>query len=312
MTAPGSDGQRARPVVLITGASSGLGLALARRLLAARTYRLVLTARSASLPRFAELGIIEQDGVWLRPLDVTRADERRAVVLEIEHGLGGVDVLVNNAGVAYRGVVEHFTEQSEHDQMDVNFHAPLDLIRRVLPSMQRKRAGRIINVSSVGGMMAMPTMALYSASKFALEGAIEGLWYEVRPFNVKVSLIEPGFIRSESFLNTRYTTASHRSLARPDEPYHGYYLHMSRMIAFLMRAGLNTPDDVAATICKTMRQEDPPLRVLATYDAHLFAWLRRLLPRRLYHYVLDWALWHIWAWNVPAGARLKEGLEHPS
>jgi hypothetical protein len=75
------------------------------------------------------------------------------------------------------------------------------LIRLVLPGMRQKGAGRIISVSSVSGMMAMPTMGTYSASKFALEGATEALWYEVRPWNIQVSLVEPGFVRSHSFRN---------------------------------------------------------------------------------------------------------------
>ena len=92
----------------------------------------------------------------------------------------------------YRAVLEHVSDAERVAQMDVNYLAPMDLIRLVLPRMREKHAGRILNVSSVGGMMAMPTMAVYSASKFALEGATEALYYEVRPWNIRVSLIQPG------------------------------------------------------------------------------------------------------------------------
>ncbi len=105
--------------------------------------------------------------------------------------LGGVDVLINNAGVAYRSVVEHVSERERLQQMGINFRAPMELTRLVLPYMRSRRAGRIINVSSMGGMMAMPTMAVYSASKFALEGATESLYYEVKPWGEDYGASKP-------------------------------------------------------------------------------------------------------------------------
>src|SRR5690606_2444621 len=132
----------------------------------------------------------------------------------------------NNAGLAYRAVVEHVNETERRAQLDVNFRAPMELIRLVLPHMRARRAGRILNISSVGGMMAMPTMGIYSASKFALEGMTEALWYEVRPWNIKVSLVQPGFIRSRSFERTRYTDLSEPASRQVDDPYFTHYQHM--------------------------------------------------------------------------------------
>jgi short-subunit dehydrogenase len=119
-------------VVLVTGASTGLGLALARRLLNTE-YRLNLTARSSSVPRFAAAGILPNERIWIRPLDVTSDAERCRVVREANESWGGVDVLVNNAGIAYRSVVEHFTEQDDLEEMQVNFIAPMALIQLALP-----------------------------------------------------------------------------------------------------------------------------------------------------------------------------------
>src|SRR4029077_15566896 len=130
--------------------------------------------------------------------------------------------------------LEHVSDDERVAQMDVNYLAPMDLIRLVLPRMRAKRAGRIINVSSVGGMMAMPTMALYSASKFALEDACESLWYEVRPWGIKVSLVEPGFIHSDSFQRTRYTPESKRAMSDERDPYHIHYKNMAGFISRLM------------------------------------------------------------------------------
>ena len=283
-------------VVLLTGASTGLGLALAKKL-AALPYRVILTARESSLPRFAREGIHESDRVWIRALDVTNSVQRIHVVQDAVERLGGVDILINNAGVAYRSVVEHARDVERHDQFEINFHGPLALARLVLPRMREKRAGRIINVSSVSGMMAMPTMSLYSASKWALEGATESLWYEVLPWNIRVTLVEPGFIRSDSFQNTRHTRRSERATSQPGDPYHNHYLSMSRLIERLMTQSASPPEHVADVILKVMHKRKPPLRVAGTRDAHYFYLLRRFLPRSLYHAVLYRKLPGVGSWG---------------
>lgn len=283
--------------MLITGASSGLGLAIAQRLMPCEDLRLILTARETSMSRFVELGLKESDRVLLRPLRVNTDAERRNVVREVDERWGGVDVLINNAGVAYRAVMEHLQTEEIDRQMEINFSAPLQLIRLVLPGMRRKRQGRIINVSSVGGIMAMPTMTPYSASKWALEGVSEALWYEMRPWNIRVSVVQPGFIRSSSFLNTRMTEASRDSLENVDDPYHSHYFYMERLIRKYMNNALATPETVARKIEQVMRARNPPLRVPATPDAYLFAMLRRIIPRPIFHRILYQALPGIRDWG---------------
>ncbi len=275
-----------RPVVLITGASRGLGMALARHLLRLDRYRLVLTARESSLGRFGEAGFSRLKDVWLLPLDVTKQLERIAVVEEVAEKWGGIDVLVNNAGIMTRAVMEHASETDHRVQFDVNFHAPMELSREVLPGMRARRWGRIINISSVGGMMAMPTMGLYSASKFALEGASEALSYEVRPWNVFVTLVQPGFINSDGFENVHYTGRSELALESDGSPYQMHYTKMSSFIARIMRRVPATPEKVAAKVAKVIESRHPSVRVAGTFDALVFSALRRLLPRDLYHEVL--------------------------
>lgn len=304
-TMPGSAGAQARgndrANVLLTGASSGLGLAIARLLIADPRYRVVLTARASSLPRFGAHGIAESERVRLRPLDVTVAAERRAVVAAAEAEWGGVDVLINNAGIAFRSVVEHVNEQERLLQMEVNFLGPMHLMRLCLPGMRARRRGRIVNVSSVAGMMAMPTMAIYSASKWALEGASEALWYEVRPWGIHVTLVEPGFIRSDSFRNTRYSREGERSAHAELGGYHEHYEQMAPFIERLMEHASSTPEKVARRIVALLRKRRPPLRLPATRDAWLFYLLRRLLPRSLYHWVLWRSLPGVRVWGGGAG-----------
>lgn len=294
---PGRLSQQAQRTVLITGASTGLGLALAQRLIAASQYRLILTARKSSLERFGALGIEPQPRVMLLPLDVNDAEQRKAAVARVDRDMGGVDVLVNNAGLAYRSVVEHVEKRESSAQMAVNFSSPMEMTRLVLPGMRAKRRGHIVNISSVGGMMAMPTMAAYSASKFALEGATEALWYEVRPWRVRVTLVEPGFINSPSFWNTRYTDLSRHSTQHREDPYHNHYQHMGRFIERTMRFTRDTPQHVARRVHRLIQRRRPPLRAQVTFDAHVFSLLRRLLPRSIYHAALYRALPGVKHWG---------------
>jgi short-subunit dehydrogenase len=284
--------------ILITGASAGIGLELARLLLESE-HRLVLTARAASLPRFAEAGIAPSERVMLLPLDVTIAEERQAAIRAVEQRWGGVDVLVNNAGLSYRAVAEHVTEFERLAQLDSNFLGPMELIRLALPHMRAQRYGRIINISSVGGMTAMPTMSIYSASKFALEGASESLWYEMRPFGVSVSLVRPGFIHSDGFRKVRFTAQGQRSLLDPGDPYHAHYANMNELIEGLMTLTFYTPLDVAETILGVIEQKNPPLWISGTLDAYAFDLLRRFLPSGLYHRLLYAGLPRIWRWGQP-------------
>jgi len=283
--------------VLVTGCASGIGLALSRELRTWRDAHVIVTARASSLGRLRDAGFEDGERLWLRALDVTRNSERRRVVSEIDEKLGGVDILINNAGLTFRSTHEHLHTDEIDEQMAVNFLGPMDLARLVLPAMRRKRAGHIVNVSSVGGMMAMPTMGVYSASKFALEGASEALWYEMRPWNVHVTLVQPGFIRSEGFQNVRLSRDAVAHLAVDGDPYRAVYESMTPFIETLMNWTLSTPETVARRVVRTLELDRPPLRVSATLDARVFYMLRRLLPRRLYHAVLYRCLPNVRRWG---------------
>jgi hypothetical protein len=159
-------------------------------------------------------------------------------------------------------------------------------------------------------MMAMPTMAAYSASKFALEGAHEALWYEVRPWNISVSLVQPGFVDSNGFQKVRYTPQSGRSQHEMAEPYHEHYVNMSPFIGRLMKASPATPESVAKVVLRTIRRKHPPLRVPATLDAMAFSFLRRVLPRATYHWLLYKLLPKVDSWG-PSTKRLPSPPPKP-
>lgn len=284
-------------VVLVTGASTGLGLALTKLLHQTGRFHVIATARRSSIERFGVAGLVECESLWIRPMDILSKLERDAVIDEANRTLNGVDVLVNNAGYCLRGVVEQVNETERLRQIDTNFRAPMALIRGVLPFMRRKRSGHIINISSVGGMMAMPTMSIYSASKFALEGAAEALWYEMRPWNIKVCLVQPGFINSDSFKNVELTRESRKSIRDKNDPYYYHYTSMAPFIAKMMRLSPSTPEKIAKKILKTMEEQNPPLRVPVTIDAYLFGLLRKFLPGRAYHALMYYSLPRIFRWG---------------
>jgi short-subunit dehydrogenase len=183
--------------VLITGASSGIGAALAQQL-AAEGCRLVLAARSEDrLQVLARSLNRPPDDVLVVPTDVTREADRQNVLDQAAAHFGGLDVLVNNAGVASWA---HFADSSEailRQVMEVNFFAPAELIRRAIPILVRGERPAVVNVASMCGRRAMPAWSEYSASKYALCGLTEALRGELARFDIDVLLIVPGLTRSE-------------------------------------------------------------------------------------------------------------------
>lgn len=301
-----------RRVVLITGASTGLGLALVKQLSQSNQYHVIATARKSSLSRFEKANVFEDEHLWIRPLDVLSKSERDSVIAEATSKLGGIDVLVNNAGYCLRSVVEQVNETERLKQIDTNFRAPMALIRGVLPHMRKKRSGHIINLSSVGGMMAMPTMSIYSASKFALEGATEALWYEVKPWNIKVCLIQPGFINSDSFKKVKFTKESQKSIRDKNNPYYYHYKSMAPFIAKMMKLSFATPESISRKIQKVIESKNPSLRIPVTADAYFFGILRKVLPRDWYHKLMYYSLPEVFKWGENDHYYMDEYYEQQS
>lgn len=286
-----------KPVIMVTGGASGIGRAIAELLAAQKTYRVVVTGRDHSMELMH--GIFqENDALWVRPLDVTQKVQQDRLLSEISSKWGGVNILINCAGISYRAVTEHMTEKDEHRQMETNYFGPMALIRAVLPHMREQGRGKIINVSSVSGILAMPTMASYTASKYALEGASEALWYEMKPLGISVSLIQPGFVRSDSYRNVVYTEKSKRAEEEGvSAPYGDYYSNMAPFIDRLMNLSPTRPAAIAKLVLKVIKIENPPLWVPATFDAFVFYYLRRFVPRRILLTLLFWNLPKVRRWG---------------
>jgi short-subunit dehydrogenase len=269
----------ARRVALITGASSGIGLATAERLLQEGLF-VILTARSSSLARFEKMEFLQRHAgaFWVRALDVTSGKERRYLIDEIEQQLGRLDVLINNAGVVYRTPIEFAYDFECQEQMNVNFHAPIELIKVTLPLMRKQGHGRIINISSAAGFFSVPTMGIYAASKHALEGASEALFQELKPWNISVTLIQPGFVTSDTYEKTRLGIVMETRRRATTAIYAAQLSTISALIGKSVRLTTAQPSHVASSIWKVIQATRPPLRQPATLDAQVFSFLKRFLP----------------------------------
>jgi NAD(P)-dependent dehydrogenase (short-subunit alcohol dehydrogenase family) len=180
------------PVWFITGCSTGFGLELAKQAIA-QGYRTVVTARDPSKLE----GYGATDNVLVLALDVTQPNQVAAAMKAATDRFGGVDVLVNNAGVGYFAAIEEGDEAEVHKMFDVNVFGLSRMTQAVLPGMRKRRKGCIVNVSSLGGLRGMPALGQYCATKFAVEGLSEALRQEVQPLGIDVMVVEPSGFRTD-------------------------------------------------------------------------------------------------------------------
>jgi NAD(P)-dependent dehydrogenase (short-subunit alcohol dehydrogenase family) len=187
-------------VVVITGGSRGLGLVIARRL-CAEGARLCLLARNEDeLRRAAEHFPPDAEVMPVR-CDIRRRADVRAAVDAILDRWGTIDVLINNAGVIQVGPLEHMTPADFENAMATHFWGPLHLMFEIVPSMRQRRFGRIVNISSIGGRLAVPHLAPYCASKFALAGLSDAVRAELNQYGIRVTTVTPGLMRTGSSRN---------------------------------------------------------------------------------------------------------------
>jgi NAD(P)-dependent dehydrogenase (short-subunit alcohol dehydrogenase family) len=250
------------PVVLVTGASSGIGAACAE-LLPVYGYRVYPGSRTNGL-------------------DVTSDESVVQFVRGIIEKEGRLDAVINNAGIALAGAVEDTTPSEALQLFETNFFGALRTIRAALPQMRSQRAGRIINIGSIGGLLAIPYQGFYSASKFALEGLTESLRLEVRQFGIQATLIEPGDHRTALTKNRTLTAAS-----GPASPYHERFKKAVGKMAQDEQAGPD-PMRVARVILRVLESRDPRLRYTtgpAIQRAAVF--LKRAAPYSLIQRAMD-------------------------
>lgn len=263
-------------VAIVTGASSGIGKATLA-CLAAGGWRVFGAQRS-------DPGVLPPGASWL-PLDVTDEAAVGHAVATVVAETGRIDALVNNAGYALMGAVENCSMVEVRAQMETNFLGTFMLCRAVAPVMRERGAGTIVNVSSLAGVLGLPFGGIYSASKFAVEGMTESLRHELRPFGLRVCLIEPGDIDTNLPANRRMASGN-----SPNGPYADAFARFAAQQA-KDEANCPPPDVVARRIASILDMADPPLRhVVAKLDQAVVVPAKKILPQRLFEWVVRQAV----------------------
>lgn len=259
-------------IILVTGASSGFGKITAS-LLVQQGHIVYGTSRKESNDT--------TDGIKMLKMDVTDSCSIQQVVNQVIAKQGHIDVLINNAGIGISGALELATEDEIFQQINTNFLGIAKVCSAVLPYMRKERKGKIINISSIAGMIAVPFQGFYSASKFAVEGYSEALAAEVYPFGIRVCLVEPGDFRT-SFTANR--NISNKTLA--DNDYKETFVRIMKIIEKEENEGAS-PKLLGYKICKLISKKNPPFRTLVGPTGQvLFAKLKNWLPNRLTHYII--------------------------
>ena len=268
-------------VVLITGASAGIGEALAQ-LLAQQFIgiRLVLAARNVEkLETVATLCRKAGAEVLVVPTNLEKIEQAEALATAAIAHFGRIDALVNNAGYGQMGPVELIPYQATQRQFQVNLLAPLALIRALVPTMRDCGGGRIINISSLGGRLAFPFGGLYSASKFALEGLSDALRMELAPFNIQVSVIEPGAVSTNFFVVAAQEVEE--TVATPENtPYRAAFEKLKGLEKQTSSQAW-TSERVAKVIVRALTDRHPrPRYIAATGGNFLLFLMTKVLPTR--------------------------------
>jgi len=259
------------PVVLVTGTSSGFGRATAE-LLASRGMRVYGTTRGAP----------DNTGAYtVITMNVDDDDSVNAAVALVLETEGRIDVVVNNAGIGVAGSIEDTSMEEAKQQMETNFFGVARVTRAVLPHMRERRSGKIINISSIGGLIALPFQAYYSASKFAVEALTEALRLELKPFGIQVCCIEPGDFRTEM--------TDKRIFARAADS-KAYGAQMKRTVdayAEDERTG-SDPVLVAQLVERLIAERNPKIRYMVGAASQKAAgMLKRFISSRMYERLLQ-------------------------
>ncbi|AFY70829.1 3-oxoacyl-(acyl-carrier-protein) reductase [Thalassoporum mexicanum PCC 7367] len=261
--------------VLITGASSGIGKATAI-LFQQQGWQVAATMRSPERvaqqdPEFANL-----ERLLMLRLDVTEPESIVQAIATTLDKFGSIDVVVNNAGYALVGAFELTTPDQIQKQFETNVFGLMAVTRAVLPHLRQQRQGTIVNVASVGGRVTFPIYSLYHATKWAIEGFSESLQYELRPFNLKVKIIEPGPIKTDF-----YDRSADMSLSSEIPEYDQF---AAQVMPQMLKAGEEgaAPEQVAKVIYRASTDRSRQLRYPADRNARFLLFLRKLLPERIF------------------------------
>jgi NAD(P)-dependent dehydrogenase (short-subunit alcohol dehydrogenase family) len=253
--------------VLITGASSGIGKATALRF-AKRGWKVAATMRSPG----KETDLTKAPNIMLFPLDVTDNTSVLKAFADVKARLGRIDAVVNNAGYGADGVFEAMDDEMIRKQFDTNVFGVMRVTRAAIPILREQGGGTIVQVSSMGGRLAFPLYQIYHGTKWAVEGFTESLQFELKPFNIKLRLIEPGAIKTEFYGRGRVVSPGH------DLPSYTDVVKKCDAVSQGSGAKGEKPEVVADAIVNAAESTGWKLRWPVGSPAPLLTRLRKLLP----------------------------------
>ena len=279
-------------IILITGCSSGFGMLAAARL-SAGGHTVYATMRNLQKQDTLKLELKQRDTkCQILHLDVTDDNSISKVINTIEKQDSRLDVLINNAGYGIGGFFEDLSEDEIRSQFETNFFGVQKVTRSALPLMRAtaSKSGedfstKIINISSAQGRSTLPGLGAYGASKFALEGFSESLYFELQPFGIEVVILEPG-----TYLTKAIDENSHEAGAglKPDSPYAKYTKRLKDLHGKILitKKGVGEPEDVAIMIEDIINRNRNKLRYIAGTQAKIRVWMRSILPFRWFSKII--------------------------
>jgi len=254
--------------ILVTGASSGIGRATVRTFSAAGWQVAATMRRPEDGHDLASLA-----GVRVLPLDVTSTESVEAAVGAVHGAFGRLDAVVNNAGYGVDGVFESMDDDLIRRQFETNVFGLMRVTRAVLPLLRRQQGGTLVQVSSMGGRVTFPLYSIYHGTKWAVEGFSESLAFELRPFGIRVRLVEPGKIATDFYGRSRQ-----RSATPADGGYDEFVARCEAISLATGKAAGSSPTVVADTIYRAVMDRGWRLRFPVAAPAPLLMRLRKILP----------------------------------
>jgi len=259
-------------ICVITGAGSGIGRALALQFAESGAKLALADKDQKSLDETKDLTLSSEGNVFTQAVDVADKAQMQAFADAVEDKFGGADIVINNAGVALIQTVEDTSSEDFEWLMGINFWGVVYGSQMFLPMLKRSNDAALVNISSVFGLVGIPTQGAYNASKFAVKGFTEALRLELKDTNVTPISVHPGGIKTNISRSARFYRGPNKSDSHSD---------LSQLFD---RFSFTTPEKAASTIIKGIKRKK--LRVLVGKDAYVFDWASRLLPST-YHKVID-------------------------
>jgi NAD(P)-dependent dehydrogenase (short-subunit alcohol dehydrogenase family) len=270
-----------RKVALVTGSSTGIGFETSLLLARKGFYTYATMRKLQDSDKILNISRKEQLPLEVLPLDVNDDKSVSDSILKIDEKNKRIDVLVNNAGYALAGPLEGTSMDEIKTQFETNFFGAIKVMQSVIPIMRKQKSGRIVNITSMGGRVAVPLDPIYHGTKFALEGVSECIRYELGPFGIRMILIEPGAVGSNFWKNLKMTSVSQS----PDSPYRQILDDISKVFS-KMTENVIHPSEVAKVVVDAVTSEDPEFRYVVGKDANIIIDAKKNMSEREYEHFI--------------------------